>query len=90
MSREKLESLLELALRSSSLVSEKYLDDITCMLHTYTLTEQLFAYQNISMNPASSSMMMVNNDALNNSNTGTFGTGGSGLMGEGNNGMGNV
>lgn len=64
ISREKLESLLEMSLRTSSANHDQYKEDVTCELHTYTLTEevilivlvlqltnnlvQLFAIQNVT------------------------------------------
>jgi gamma-tubulin complex component 2 len=40
---EKLESLLEMAIRTSSANSDPFKDDLTCELNSYTLIEQLFA-----------------------------------------------
>jgi gamma-tubulin complex component 2 len=48
VSKEKLESLLDLSLRTSSTNSDSFKDDLSCELHTYTLMEQLYAIQ-ISM-----------------------------------------
>ena len=44
---EKIESLLEMALRTSSANVDPFKDDLTCELNSYTLIEQLFAMQNI-------------------------------------------
>lgn len=50
VSREKLESLLDLSLRTSSANSDKFKEDLTCELQSYTLLEQLYAMHNISGN----------------------------------------
>ena len=47
VSREKLESLLDLSLRTSSTNSDPFKDDLSCELQTYTLIEQLYAMHNI-------------------------------------------
>ncbi|EGR31712.1 hypothetical protein IMG5_103560 [Ichthyophthirius multifiliis] len=47
LSKEKLESLLEMSIRTSSLSSDIFLEDLTYDISQYTLSEQLFAYQNI-------------------------------------------
>ncbi|OMJ86157.1 hypothetical protein SteCoe_12356 [Stentor coeruleus] len=57
VSREKLESLLDLSLRTSSANSDPFKDDLSCELHTYTLSEQLYAMHNISGNQAGSEDM---------------------------------
>ncbi|EAR93549.3 Spc97/Spc98 family protein (macronuclear) [Tetrahymena thermophila SB210] len=51
VSKEKLESLLEMSIRTSSLSSDPYVEDLTYEFSQYTLKEQLFAYQNSQMNP---------------------------------------
>lgn len=48
VSREKLESLLELSLRTSSTNSDPFKDDVSCELQTYALREQLYAMYSIS------------------------------------------
>mmetsp|Transcript_24128 Transcript_24128/g.42831 ORF Transcript_24128/g.42831 Transcript_24128/m.42831 type:complete len:865 (-) Transcript_24128:61-2655(-) len=48
VSQEKLESLLDLALRTSSTNADPFKEDLSCELQSYTLQEQLFAMQNIS------------------------------------------
>ena len=52
VSREKLESLLELSLRTSSTNSDPFKDDVSCGLTTYALREQLYAMHSISENMA--------------------------------------
>ena len=54
VSIEKLESLLDLSLRTSSTNSDPFKDDLSCEIHTYTLMEQLYAMHNISGNQGSS------------------------------------
>lgn len=54
VSIEKLESLLDLSLRTSSTNSDPFKDDLSCEIHTYTLMEQLYAMYNISGNQGSS------------------------------------
>jgi gamma-tubulin complex component 2 len=44
---EKLESYLEMAIRTSSTNSDPFKDDVTCELNSYGLIEQLFAIRNI-------------------------------------------
>lgn len=57
VSREKLESLLDLSLRTSSTNSDPFKDDLSCELQTYTLMEQLYAMHNISGNQAATEEM---------------------------------
>lgn len=45
LSKEKLESLLEISLRTSTLSQDPYIDDLTIGISNYTLAEQLFAMQ---------------------------------------------
>lgn len=45
ISREKLESLLEMSIRTSSLSCDPYMEDLSFEFSPYTLTEQLFAFQ---------------------------------------------
>ena len=47
VSIERLESLLELAIRTSSANLDPFKDDLVCELNTYSLSEQLFALKNI-------------------------------------------
>ena len=47
MTMEKLESYLEMAIRTSSANADPFKDDLTCELNTYGLVEQLFAIRNI-------------------------------------------
>ena len=51
VSKEKLESLLEMSLRTSSANADPFKDDLTCDLYPYTLLEQLFAMQNVGSEP---------------------------------------
>jgi len=51
VSKEKLESLLEMSLRTSSANADPFKDDLTCDLYPYTLTEQLFAMLNVNGGP---------------------------------------
>lgn len=44
---EKMKSLLQLSIRTSSANSDPFKDDITCDFIPYSLTEQIFAMQNI-------------------------------------------
>ena len=39
VSKERLESLLELSVRTSSLINDPCIEDLTCGLHSYTLVE---------------------------------------------------
>jgi gamma-tubulin complex component 2 len=48
VSKEKLESLLEMSLRTSSANADVFKDDLTCDLYPYTLMEQLFAMQSVN------------------------------------------
>lgn len=41
VSKEKIESLLEMSLRTSCANSDPFKDDLTCELHNYTLIEQV-------------------------------------------------
>lgn len=50
VSKEKLESLLEISIRTSSANSDPYKEDLICELYPYTLIEQVFAMQNIMGN----------------------------------------
>lgn len=45
LSKEKLESLLEISLRTSTLQQDPYIDDLTIGISNYTLGEQLYAMQ---------------------------------------------
>lgn len=47
MPMEKLESFLEMAIRTSSVNADPFKDDVTCELNAYGLIEQLFAIRNI-------------------------------------------
>lgn len=47
MTIEKLESYLEMAIRTSSANADPFKDDVTCTLNSYGLIEQLFAIRNI-------------------------------------------
>lgn len=47
MTIEKLESYLELAIRTSSANGDPFKDDVNCTLSPYGLLEQLFAIRNI-------------------------------------------
>ena len=47
MTIEKLESYLEMAIRTSSANADPFKDDVTCTLNSYGLIEQLYAIQNI-------------------------------------------
>lgn len=47
MSIEKLESYLEMAIRTSSANADPFKDDVSCTLNSYGLIEQLFAIRNI-------------------------------------------
>lgn len=47
VSIEKMKSLLELSIRTSSANSDPFKDDLTCELNSYSLNEQIFAMQNI-------------------------------------------
>lgn len=47
MPLEKLESFLEMAIRTSSANSDPFKDDVTCELNAYGLIEQLFAIRSI-------------------------------------------
>lgn len=42
VSKEKLDSYLELAIRTSSVKSDPYKDDVFCTLNKYGISEQLF------------------------------------------------
>lgn len=44
---EKIESFLEMAIRTSSANADPFKDDVTCELNSYGLIEQLFAIKNI-------------------------------------------
>lgn len=46
VSKEKMESLLEISLRTSSANSDPFKDDLICDLYQFTLIEQVFAVQN--------------------------------------------
>ena len=43
VSKEKLESLLEMSIRTSSLANDAYFEDFTCSLEHFTLLESVFA-----------------------------------------------
>jgi gamma-tubulin complex component 2 len=47
VTKEKLESYLEMAIRTSSVNADPFKDDVTCSLNTWGLIEQLFAIRNI-------------------------------------------
>jgi gamma-tubulin complex component 2 len=47
MTIEKLESYLEMAIRTSSANADPFKDDVSCSLNTFGLIEQLFAIRNI-------------------------------------------
>ena len=47
MTIEKLESYLEMAIRTSSANADPFKDDVTCTINSYGLIEQLFAIRNI-------------------------------------------
>lgn len=47
VSKEKLESLLEISLRTSSANFDTFKDDLICDLYHFTLIEQVFAIQNV-------------------------------------------
>jgi gamma-tubulin complex component 2 len=47
VSSEKLESLLEMSLRTSSANADPFKDDLFCEMQSFTLLEQVFAMQNI-------------------------------------------
>ena len=46
VSKEKLESLLEMSIRTSTLSNDPYIDDFSCRLSKYTLKESLVAMIN--------------------------------------------
>jgi gamma-tubulin complex component 2 len=60
VSKEKLESLLDLTLRTSSTNADPFKEDLSCELHPYTLQEQLFAKQNISGASPSGEQLYLN------------------------------
>jgi hypothetical protein len=47
MSSEKLESYLEMAIRTSSTNADPFKDDVSCTISPFALIEQLFAIRNI-------------------------------------------
>lgn len=47
MSNEKLESYLEMAIRTSSTNADPFKDDVSCTISPFALIEQLFAIRNI-------------------------------------------
>ncbi len=47
VSIEKMRSLLEMSIRTSSANGDPFKDDLTCELNSYSLNEQIFAMQNI-------------------------------------------
>lgn len=63
VSKEKLESLLEISIRTSSANSDPFKDDLVCDLYPYTLVEQVFAMQNVN-GPNESNFLMEKNYVL--------------------------
>jgi gamma-tubulin complex component 2 len=47
MTNEKLESYLEMAIRTSSANADPFKDDVSCSINVFGLIEQLFAIKNI-------------------------------------------
>jgi len=56
VSKEKIESLLEMSVRTSVTNNDPFKEDLTCDLYNYTLIEQLFAIQNLAGGEAMGSL----------------------------------
>lgn len=64
VSKEKLETLLEISIRTSSANSDPFKDDLICELYPYTLIEQVFAIQNVSGSSDSTFFMDKNTNVF--------------------------
>jgi len=66
---EKMKSLLQLSIRTSSANSDPFKDDVTCDFIPYSLTEQIFAMQNIRGALGQNAYILNTNQSKNNSSS---------------------
>lgn len=66
VSKEKLDSYLEMAIRTSSVRSDPYKDDVSCMLNRYGISDQLFVTRVTSGQAFGGEEQKINQQHLNN------------------------